>query len=80
MKKFIEFFGWYGTVAILLTYSLAIFSVLSPTNIWYQILNVTGGIGLATLSIHKKAYQVAVVNILWAIVGLVAIFRLILIH
>ena len=61
-----------------MTYALASFSLISPTNIWYQILNVTGGIGLALISIKRKAYQVAVVNIIWTIIGLVALIKLII--
>lgn len=76
MKKFIEIFGWYGTVAILLGYTLSSFSLVQPTNIWYQILNITGGLGLAAISLHRKAYQPATVNIIWAVIGLIAILKL----
>ena len=77
MKKFIEIFGWYGMVAILLAYTLTSFSSISSTNIWYQVLNITGGLGLAVISLHKKAYQPATVNLIWAIIGCIAIFKLI---
>ena len=46
MKKLIELFGWYGTVAIVAAYALVSFSVLQPTDITYQLLNGTGALGL----------------------------------
>lgn len=76
-NKIIEIFGWYGTTAIVLAYALTSFSVLEPTNIWYQILNGTGAIGIVMVSFHKKAYQPGVLNIIWAIIALVAIERIV---
>ncbi len=77
MKKFIELFGWYGTFAIILAYALISFSVLDVTNIWYQILNFTGALGIVLVSFHKKTYQPGVLNIIWTIIALIAILRMI---
>lgn len=77
-KKIItEIIGWYGTVAILLAYALVSFKVLSSNSFMYQILNLTGAIGIMTISIVKKAQQPAVLNAVWAIIALVAIISLI---
>jgi hypothetical protein len=77
MKKVsIEIFGWYGTCAIVLAYILSSFSVLSPTSLTYQIFNVTGALGIVTISLHKKAYQPAILNIIWCTIALVAIVRM----
>lgn len=79
MKKIlIETAGWYGTVAILLAYALVSFSVLAPTDIWYQVLNGTGAIGIVAVSLYKKAYQPGVLNIIWAIIAVVAITQILL--
>ena len=40
---FLEIVGWYGTGAIVLAYALVSFSVLNPTDLIYQLLNLTGG-------------------------------------
>ena len=77
MDRFIELFGWYGAIAIVLAYALVSFSILSPTNIWYQLLNGTGAMGIVTVSFHKKAYQPGFLNLIWAIIALVAILRII---
>ncbi len=76
MKTFIEWFGWYGTVAIILAYVLVSFSLLPATNIWYQILNGTGALGIVTDAFYKKDYQPGVLNIIWAFVAVVAIAKI----
>ncbi|NCN52739.1 hypothetical protein GW943_02945 [Candidatus Parcubacteria bacterium] len=77
MKLFIELFGWYGTAAIVLAYFLVSFSILEPTAFWYQFLNGTGALGIVVLSFYKKAYQPGVLNIIWAIIALAALFQII---
>lgn len=77
MKKiFIEIFGWYGTVAIVLAYVLVSFSVLQSNSIWYQILNGTGALGVVAVSFYKKTYQPGVLNIIWATVAIISIVNI----
>jgi hypothetical protein len=75
-KTFIEIFGWYGTVAIVLAYALVSFSVLSSGSIWYQLLNGTGALGIVAVSLYKKDYQPGVLNIIWVLIALIAIFNI----
>ncbi len=75
-KHLIEIVGWYGTAAILLAYALVSFSVISPINLWYQLLNATGAIGIVVVSFAKKAYPPGVLNIVWTIIALIAIARM----
>jgi hypothetical protein len=76
MKKLFVIFGWYGTAAIILAYALVSFSILQPTDLWYQFLNGTGALGIVGVSLQKNAYQPAVLNIVWAVIACVAIVRL----
>lgn len=77
MKKvFIEIFGWYGMVAIVLAYALVSFSLTVSDSIWYQLLNGTGAIGIVTVSLYKKAYQPGILNIIWALIALIAILNI----
>lgn len=71
----IELFGWYGTIAIVSAYALVSFSMLSPTSVSYQLLNITGSLGIVTASLHKKDYQSTVLNIIWILIAVVAIIR-----
>ncbi len=75
-SKLINIYGWYGTVAIILAYILVSFSIVSVNNIWYQVLNGTGALGIVTNSFYKKDYQPGVLNLVWAIIALVAIIRI----
>ena len=77
MKKTIEIFGWYGTVAIVLAYALVSFSVISSGGLFYQLLNFTGAIGIVILSLSKQAYQPGILNIIWTIIAFIAIIKII---
>ena len=72
-KKVSEILGWYGVIAILLAYSLVSFNILNPNAVAYQILNLTGGFGIGISSLSKKAYPAATLNLIWAVVALVAL-------
>lgn len=69
MKKE-DIIGWYGVLAVLLAYALVSLSIWE-TNMAYQILNVTGSLGLMYVAITKKAYQLSAFYIFWAIVALI---------
>lgn len=77
MKTLIEIIGWYGTVAIVLAYILVSFSILASDNISYQFLNFTGAVGIIIVSVVKRVYQPAVLNIIWAVIALVALLTII---
>lgn len=74
-KRFANLLGWYGTVAILLAYGLLNFSILTPNNFFYQLLNLTGAVGLAIETFRKKDYQPGILNIIWAIIAGLAILK-----
>lgn len=75
-NKLSEIVGWYGTVAIVGAYGLSSFNVISSQSFLYQLLNVTGAIGIAIISLRKKTYQPAVLNIIWTIIGLIALIKM----
>ncbi len=65
--------GWYGAGAILIAYALNSFGVLRSDGLAFQVLNLTGAVGISVISLTKKAYQPAVLNIVWAVVAIVAV-------
>lgn len=78
MKKKGNFFienlvGWYGAFATLGAYFLISFGILGPMDLKYQLLNLSGAIGLAIICFYKKTYQPLFVNIIWSIIALIAI-------
>lgn len=65
--------GWYGMAAILLAYTLVSFGTLRSDSLTYQLLNLSGALGILVISLLKKAFQPAALNIAWAVVAIVAI-------
>jgi hypothetical protein len=65
--------GWYGMTVILAAYALVSFGVLKADSLVYQVLNLTGALGIAVISMKKKALQPAILNMVWAVVALLAL-------
>jgi hypothetical protein len=76
--KIIEIMGWYGAGAILIAYALVSTGVVSPHSWQYQLLNLTGSLGILAISLAKHAKQPAVLNIVWAAVALAALVSMII--
>lgn len=77
-NKIIELFSWYGVVATILAYILVSFSLVSPNGWLYQILNFTGALGITIETYYKKDYQPFWLNLIWALIALVAIGNLVI--
>jgi len=73
-----EVIGWYGTVAIILAYALVSFGFMTAQDLVYQMLNATGAIGIVYISLAKKVYQPAVLNIIWTIIAVIAIVNILM--
>ena len=71
-----EIAGWYGAVAILLAYILVSFELIAANGAVFQLLNLTGAIGIIIIAAYKNVKQSVVLNIFWAGVAIVALFRL----
>ncbi len=73
-----EIAGWYGTTAILTAYALVSFNLISGYGIIFQLLNLTGAIGIIIIASYKKVAQSIVLNIVWSIVAIFAIVSIVL--
>lgn len=71
-----EVIGWYGTIVILGAYALNSFSIISAHSLVYQGLNITGSIGIVVISFSKKVYQPMVLNIVWALIGIIGVLQI----
>ncbi len=74
----IEILGWIGAVMILVAYALSNFGILGPTDFVYQILNIFGALAIVYHSLTKKDYQPVVLNIIWAMVAVLAILKIVI--
>lgn len=73
----IRLYGWYGAGAILAAYGLNSFGVVSAESVWYQALNLTGALGIVCISLARKVYPPAVLNIVWCGIAVVALLSII---
>ena len=71
-----ELLGWYGAAAILAAYFLNSSGRLSAQSRAYQLLNVSGAIGIVVVSLTKSAWQPAALNTIWAGIALVSLLRI----
>ena len=72
----VEIVGWYGAIALIGAYALVSFALVEPAGIPYQLLNVTGSVGIVVVSLHKRNYQPMTLNIFWAGIAVVSLMRL----
>jgi predicted membrane metal-binding protein len=73
-----NYFGWYGVLAILLAYLLLSFNVIVSKSLSYQLLNLTGALGIIVEAMSKKDAQPAVLNGAWAAIAILAIVRIVI--
>ncbi len=73
----IDWLGWYGVMATIAAYALVSFSLLRPDSLLYQGLNLTGAAGVTIETWDRKDYQPFWLNLIWALIALVAIANII---
>ena len=71
-----EIAGWSGTGAIVGAYLLVSMGVVDGAGWVYQILNLTGALGLIGIAYLKGLRQNVVLNLFWAAIGILAILKL----
>jgi len=77
MKSLIpNILGWYGAVAILIAFALISFNIINSNSLTYQLLNLTGSIGIVVNASRKKDFPVIGLNICWVLIALVALIKI----
>ena len=74
--KFAEFCGWYGMIALIVAYFLVSFGIIDGEGLAFQLMNLTGGVGLLIVAASKHVVQSVILNFFWASIGVIAIIRL----
>lgn len=75
-KNYYEIIGWYGFVGLLFAYALVSLGFVNGNNVYYQLLNFTGAVGIAWVCLHKKTYQPAALNVIWAVIALITLIKI----
>jgi hypothetical protein len=68
--------GWLGAGLILLAYLLLSMGRLTGRSALYQAMNVAGAVGFVVNGWWHRALPSATLNILWALIGAVALWRI----
>jgi hypothetical protein len=67
--KWVDIVGWVGTASVLLAYACLSYGAIA--NGWvYQSMNLLGAVGLGLTAVKTKNHQSLVVQIFWAIIGI----------
>lgn len=72
--KWIEWFGWYGTFAILGAYLMLTENVIEEEGWVYRTLNLTGAIGVGLLCLKRRTWQAFWLEAAWAAIAVLSFF------
>ena len=77
MSQFtIDLIGWVGSLEVILAYALISYHKITAKSIWYQVLNLTGGLFLIINTYYYGAYPSAIVNVVWFFIASSAIISI----
>ncbi|MBN8577542.1 MAG: hypothetical protein KF775_00725 [Cyclobacteriaceae bacterium] len=77
MEFWIAAMGWIGSVAVIAAYALNSLQKIKSNSLSFQLLNLTGAVLLIINSVVKEAYPFTFINTVWAIIAIVALFKMI---
>lgn len=72
LPLWLEIYGWYGTAAILGAYFALSHGLLEEGPV-YQVLNVTGAVGVGLVCLRRRAWSAMTLEFVWALVGISAL-------
>jgi hypothetical protein len=75
MNYVVEIIGWIGAVLIVGSYFLNINGKLQSSSGAYIISNLLGGIFFTINTLVHHAYPSMIVNIIWVIIAVAAVFK-----
>ena len=71
-----EWAGWYGMIAIMVAYLGVSTGWMQGKGLLFQLINLTGAMGLMTISWVKRVKQNVVLNLFWAAIAIFALLQL----
>ena len=72
----VDVLGWAGAVVILVAYGLLTVGRWRAESLRYQLANALGAAALLVWAVSITAWQSALLNAVWAVVGVVGLVRL----
>lgn len=74
----IEYIGWIGVVLVIASYGLIALGIVGGDSLLYHSLVLAGSVAVGILSLKKRVFQPALLNVLFAILATAAIARILL--
>jgi hypothetical protein len=71
----IDIIGWIGSAMVVLAYAMNMYKKLAADSTMYYLLNIVGSACLILNTFFHHAIPSAVVNIIWVLIAMVALFR-----
>lgn len=71
-----ESLGWIGAGALLSSYALLSFGIVSGDSLIYHSMMLIGSTGLAVITYRHRAFQSFTVNIIFSIIAITTLIRL----
>lgn len=68
--------GWLGVAFVLSAYCLVSFGVVSALTVTFQGLTFLGSVGVMLVSYRRRAMQPFALNLVFAIISLIALVRI----
>ena len=77
MEVIIDVLGWAGSAALLLGYGLNSYQKIKSDSLAFLLLNIFGGVFLIIYTGYLHAYANTMLNIVWVIVAIPALFKVV---
>lgn len=71
----VQIAGWIGTILIVTAYFLLSFKKISSESKLYQLLNLTGAIGIGINVFYHQAWPAFVMEAVWALIAVFALVK-----
>jgi hypothetical protein len=72
----LELLGWYGPIAIIAGFGLVSFGIVEARSYPYQLINLTGSLGILAISLSKRVYQSVVLNAFMIAIAVITLVQL----
>lgn len=77
MEIVISTLGWIGSLLVIGAYGLNSYQKIKSDSLIFQLMNLAGGILLIINSVYKEAYPFTLINTVWVLIAIPAIFRIV---
>lgn len=75
MQLLIDVLGWVGSIEVITAYGLNSYQKLKNDSLWFEVLNLTGGLFLIINTVYYGAFPSTFINVVWVLIALTSLAR-----